>query len=157
PSWSPGVKQHIAVAGLIDLTGDGKDGTLEFVRNLEKQGVVIDAYLDIRDMSIHKKADGITRATNYLVLGDVPEFTQQGQLRDNAPRPDLKLKINEETAKRHEEAKKLGVMIVPARRFMTLVGYQLPRTRSSQTDWDSYLITSKPGARGGAGDGGAQM
>lgn len=155
PSWSPGVKQHIAVAGLIDLTGDGKDGTIEFVRNLEKQGVIVDAYLDIKEMAIRKKGEGITRATNYLVLGDVPEFTQQGQLRDNDPRADLKLKINEEISKLHETAIKLGVTIVPARRFMAVVGYKMPRSRASQTDWDSYLISTKPGA--GGGGGGAAM
>lgn len=149
PAWSPGVKQHVAVAGLIDLTGDGKDGTLEFIRNLEKQGVVVDAYLDIKDMEIRKRNEGISRATNYLILGDVPDFSHLGQLRDNDPRAELKLKINEKITSMHEEATKLGVNVVPARRYMTIVGYKLPRTRASQTDWDSYLITSRPGANGG--------
>ena len=26
-AWSPSLKQHISVAGLIDLTGDGSDNT----------------------------------------------------------------------------------------------------------------------------------
>ena len=149
PTWSPGVKQHVVVAGLIDLTGDGKDGTLEFVRNLEKQGVVVDAYLDIREMVVRKRGDGIGRQTNFLVLGDTPEFLQEGRVRDNDPRAELKTKINEEIAKLHETAVKLGVNVVPARRYMTLIGYQLPRVRASQADWNSFLMTTRPAGNGG--------
>src|SRR5581483_8147324 len=39
PAWSSSLRQHVAVAGLIDLTGDGTDNTEEFMRNLERQGI----------------------------------------------------------------------------------------------------------------------
>ena len=72
PAWNPTVRQHVAIAGLIDLTGDGRDSTLEFVRNLEKQNIIVDSYLDLRDMTV--KGKGIGLQTNYLVLGELPEF-----------------------------------------------------------------------------------
>src|SRR5207249_11854766 len=36
PAWSPNMREHVAIVGLIDLVGDGKDHTLEFVRNLTR-------------------------------------------------------------------------------------------------------------------------
>src|SRR5262249_18317823 len=37
PSWNPGQPKHIAIAGAVDLTGEGRDNTEEFVRALRRQ------------------------------------------------------------------------------------------------------------------------
>jgi hypothetical protein len=152
PAWSPGLREHVAVAGMIDLTGDGRDGTVEFVRNLEKQGVVVDAYLDTRDLSI--KGKGITRQTGYLILGEVPEFQAQEQIREGDQRQERKMGINAEMSKMREDAVRLGVTIVPARRFMALMGFQLPRRPATAEQWNAFTIR-QTGV--GAGPGGQMM
>jgi hypothetical protein len=111
PAWSPGLREHVAVAGPIDVTGDGRDGTLEFVKILEKQGVAVDVFLDPRDLSL--KGRGLTRQTGYLLLGD--------------HRAERNFALNTRADQMREEAHRLGITIVPARRFMSLMGYrQLP-------------------------------
>src|SRR5262245_58527003 len=44
PTWDPDRKKHVAVAGFIDLVGDGKDGSDDFRRMLTRQGAVVDAW-----------------------------------------------------------------------------------------------------------------
>src|SRR5262249_45220945 len=116
PAWSPGLREHVAVAGLIDLTGDGRDGTQEFVKNLEKQGVAVDAYLDSRDLTI--KGKGMSRATGYLIMGEVAEFAERENIREGDVRQERKMGINAKVAEMREEAIRLGVTVVPARRYM---------------------------------------
>src|SRR5262249_15122290 len=36
PTWDPKAKKSVAVAGIVDLAGDGKDGTAEFLRLLAR-------------------------------------------------------------------------------------------------------------------------
>lgn len=138
PAWSPGLREHVAVAGPIDLTGDGRDGTLEFVKNLEKQGVAVDVYLDTRDLSL--KGRGMSRQTGYLIMGEVLEFGSQEQIREGDARQERKLGINAEVAKMREEAVRLGVTVIPARRFMALMGYKLPKAPAKTDDWNSFTV-----------------
>ena len=74
------MREHVAIAGFIDLVGDGRDATPELVRMLEKQGVVVDIWLDLRDMSLKgankDKEEKITRQTSYLIMGDSPTWTR---------------------------------------------------------------------------------
>jgi hypothetical protein len=147
PAWSPGLREHVAVAGMIDLTGDGRDGTIEFVKNLEKQGVAVDAYLDTRDLAVRGK--GISRQTGYLILGEIPEFAAQEQIREGDAKQERKMSINQEITKLREQAVALGVTIIPARRFMAMMGYKLPRKPASADDWNAYTIR-QPGIGGGA-------
>jgi hypothetical protein len=130
PAWSPSLRQHVAIAGLIDLTGDGKDDTPEFIRGLREQGIVVDSYIDLKDITV--KGEGMSLKTNFLVLGDNPEFEnlpQQGDIR-----VERKTELIKKMSDMQDEAKRLGVTIVPYRRFLTVVGYPMPRvltTRSS--------------------------
>ncbi|MBL8799074.1 MAG: hypothetical protein JNM56_34630 [Planctomycetia bacterium] len=146
PAWSPGMREHVAVAGLIDLTGDGRDGTLDFIRTLEKQGVSVDAYLDTK--SVEVKGRGMNRQTGYLIIGEVPEFTKQEQLREGDARQERKISISTEMGKLQDQARAMGVTIVPARRFMAMMGFKLPRTPATIDDWNAY--TFRPQAAGGA-------
>src|SRR5262249_30801884 len=76
PTWSPATREHVAVAGMIDLTGLGTDNTQDFVRSLERQGISVDAYLDLKELAV--KGKGLSLQTTYLILGDKPELTAQG-------------------------------------------------------------------------------
>lgn len=158
PSWSPGLRQHVAITGLVDLTGDGRDNTLQFVRDLERQGVIVDAYLDLRDVTI--KGRGVTGQTSYLVLGEMPQFNVGESLGAGA-NAERKKEIATRMSELQTDANRLGVQIVPARRFLTMIGYRMPRsvtpadydsTRPAVLTDESGTPTGKEGAREGKTD-----
>jgi hypothetical protein len=68
--WSPGEKRHFALAGFMDIDGDGKSEQA-LVRNLiAMNGGVVDAEIDEKTGKINGQ---ITPGTRYLVQGDAPE------------------------------------------------------------------------------------
>lgn len=157
PTWNSSLRQHVAVAGLIDLVGDGSNNTQEFIRTLRDQGVVVDAYLDLKDMKV--KGDGISAKTQYLVLGDQPEANI------NLSGTDMRTSRKEEMWKKmkemQDEAHRLGVTIVPYRRFLSVIGYPMPRVLANKAGRSGFLEspllgsgmerkeeTPKPGAKG---------
>ncbi|HEY8504020.1 MAG TPA: hypothetical protein VIL46_05520, partial [Gemmataceae bacterium] len=95
PAWTPGQREHIAFAGIIDLNGDGTDDSEQFIRMLEQQGVVIDAYLDLKTRTI--KGKGITLDTAYLVRAAPPnldrDFALPGAAETADPRREFKQEI----------------------------------------------------------------
>jgi hypothetical protein len=68
PIWNPGDKRHFALAGFMDVDGDGKNN-LQLLRNLIKMnGGIVDCDVDEKG-----KINGeISIQTRYLVLGDKP-------------------------------------------------------------------------------------
>ncbi|MBY0522945.1 MAG: hypothetical protein K2R98_06085 [Gemmataceae bacterium] len=149
PAWTPGLREHVAIAGFIDLSGDGRDETAEFVKSLEKQGVIVDAYLDLKEMALKGALKKLDRQTGYLILGELPDLDKGGVMNQADPRLERKMNIHEEINKLHEQAKALGITIVPARKFMALVGMKVPKP-SGPTDWTNYTL--KPGAGVGGGE-----
>jgi hypothetical protein len=129
PAWSPALREHVAITGLIDLTGDGRDHTAEFVRQLEKQGIVVDAYLDLRDLTV--KGKGINWDTNYLVRGQMPELSASQQIKAGDARVEQQQQVMAKVSEMQEEAAKYGVTVVPLRRFLSLIGYKVPRSLPS--------------------------
>jgi hypothetical protein len=127
PAWDPHVKQHVAIAGTIDLTGDGRDSLAEFIRTLEQQNVVVDSYLDMKAI---KKEGEITRGTDMLILGTVPELT--GTVKEGDPKVEKRTEILVAWTKMQEEAAKNGVRIVKLKDFLVESGYPLPRTLSPE-------------------------
>lgn len=102
---STGTKEGVAFAGIVDLDGDGKPDTENFIRILEKNNLNIDAYLDLKTGEIRGK--GIRPATRFLILGtDVPLVGNVKKMVD--------------------QAKSLSIPIVDARRFLALVGIKPP-------------------------------
>ncbi len=128
PSWNPNQKKHIALAGVVDLTGSGRDETAAFVRSLEKQGIVVDSYLDLRkDFTI--KGPGITVQTDYLILGERPQDilgVAQG------PGKDIKDKIDAGMLEMQKQAKDNGVRIKGLRQFLEEIGYRIPGNTESK-------------------------
>ncbi|HEX4591492.1 MAG TPA: hypothetical protein VH120_16265, partial [Gemmataceae bacterium] len=132
PAWDPNQRIHIAIGGIIDLNGSGTDGTADLVRALERQGIVVDAWLDMKDRQI--KGPGITERTNYLVRGERPVLPPN-MPPDNplgAAMVDVLGKMDEMKTKSGE----MGVSIVPYRRFLSLIGYKLPKG-GLQNDYSS--------------------
>jgi hypothetical protein len=131
PAWSPTLRQHVALAGLIDLTGDGRDQMPEFIRNLERQGVVVDAYLDLKDLAL--KGKGISLETDYLVIGEMPQFDEVSGFSADDKRVGRKIDVNAEVDKLKKEAERNGVTIVSLRKFLALIGYPAPRGTSAES------------------------
>lgn len=121
PAWAPGMRDHVAVAGVIDLTGDGRDSTAAFVQALEKDGVIVDAWLDLKELAVNGK--GISLQTSYLIIGYLPDL-QNGDQSD--PRKERVVAIHEAVHKLREQAEQKGVTVVGVRRYMALAGMKLP-------------------------------
>lgn len=141
PAWNSTQRVHVALTGIIDLDGDGKDDTAEIIRNLERQGIVVDTYLDLRERA--NKGPGITERTSYLVMGERPQLALSITPDPNNPVvvafEDIIRRIGESEAK----AKEMGVEKVNYRRFLTLIGYRLPKvTQPLDMTNTSYLRTA---------------
>jgi hypothetical protein len=124
PAWSPNLKQHVAVVGIIDLTGDGHDNTQEFLRQLKLQNVVVDAWLDMKSL---KMTGEVTRQTDLLVVGGYPDFGTGVIVKDNDPKTEKKNAALKAMTDAQEQAAKLGVRIVRLNDFLAMSGYPLPK------------------------------
>jgi hypothetical protein len=151
PSWNSSQREHIALAGIFDLDGDGHDDTPELIRNLERQGIIVDAWLDLRERAI--KGPGITERTSFLVVGERPELSdtmkrQVTQLGEN-PLVQAFTQINSALVKMEETAQQKGVQKVAYRRYLTLVGYPMPRlTKPLDLTATSYVRQSTAAVAG---------
>jgi hypothetical protein len=119
PSWNPTIKKHVAIAGVIDLTGDGRDSLDEFKRNLERQNIVVDAWVDPRDGRINGQ---LTYQTDYLILGGTPDKAKGGGTEESEKR------VLDSRKQMQEEAKKFGVTIKPLLSYLEMIGYPLPHS-----------------------------
>jgi hypothetical protein len=132
PAWSPNLREHVAIAGLIDLTGTGRDQTQDLIRELTKQGVVVDAYLDFKEMAVKGKMDW---NTNYLIVGEMPEFRASERIGEGDARTERKKEVLAKMSEMQAEAKNYGIQVLPLRRFLSLIGYKVPRSAGvSATD-----------------------
>jgi len=111
--WNPNRPHHVAIAGLIDLSDDGNpdDDLDELRRNLEKMGVIIDAYLNLKDLSIKGE---ITKNTDYLILG--------GEIRDDGKNKQQKEVFDDMMQKARHNA----VPVIKLKQYLSLMGYRSP-------------------------------
>lgn len=121
-SWNPNIKKHVAIAGIIDL-GDGRDSLYEFMRNLERQNIVVDAYMDPKDASMKGR---ISYQTDYLILGGVPDLGTGRAAADVE-----KMVLGQKHMQ--EEAKKYGVQVKGLGAYLELIGYRLPRSTRTES------------------------
>jgi hypothetical protein len=147
PAWSPTMQGHVAIAGLIDLAGDGRDHSEELMRALRDQNVVIDAYVDLKDATIKGK---MTFKTDYLILGEQPEFNASTLIREGDTRFERKTEILSKIADMQTEAKRLGTTVVPLRRFVALTGYQIPQGARSTSGFSYDSRIPSPSSNGQA-------
>jgi hypothetical protein len=134
PAWNPNLKQHVAIVGTIDLTGEGRDNIQEFMRTLQNQNVEVDAYLDMKTLKL-KKPNGdvgdITRQTDMLILGAGPNFggrpIKAGDAAGEAKDAILKAMQDATT-----QAEKLGVRIVRLNNYLETSGYAMPKSLGSE-------------------------
>jgi hypothetical protein len=71
PMWSPGRPVRFALAGTLDLDGDGVDDSKRLRGLIESSGGEVVAQID----AAGNRSGGLTKDTRWLVMGDVPEAT----------------------------------------------------------------------------------
>jgi hypothetical protein len=136
-AWTPGARDHIAFAGIIDLNGDGVDDNLEFIRILERQGNVVDSWLDLRDRQI--KGKGMSLSTKFLVLGPEVQLTEEESKHlDSDPRAAAKQEIVTKMGQMRDEARRFAVQVIDARKFLSMIGYKVPE-RPAQAEYGASI------------------
>ena len=116
PLWKPGQQEHFALAGLLDVDGNGVNDRAKIHDVIRLHGGVIDAETD--DQGAMKGA--VTYATRYLVLGT----------NDKAGSKDSG--YNQLTA----DAKALGVETVDLAKFLDMMGYT-PKKAEDKTVYNA--------------------
>jgi len=116
--WRPGQQTHFALAGFMDLDGDGVSDR-EFVREVIKlQGGVIDAELH-DDGTLTGK---LSVNTDHFVVGDTEKLAQSAD-------PDLKKRIAANYKILRNDADDKGVDLISTTRLLDLLGWKgKPRT-----------------------------
>lgn len=119
-TWNPYQKRHVAIAGYIDLYGDKRENLAELRRTLERQNVIVDAYLDLKDFSMQ---GAMTLQTDYLILGVGPEQLPFSVVERDGFGKKLSKGIEDAQA----EAKKYGIPTIGLYKYLESIGYKMPR------------------------------
>ena len=107
PLWQPGQKIRFALAGLLDLNGDGHSDRGLIRSLIEQHGGVIDGETDDQGLT----TGSMRFETRYLVVGARPnERTHEAALRGYSAMV--------------TEADRLGVEKLPLDKFLQMVGYR---------------------------------
>ncbi len=110
PVWEPGVAEHFALVGIMDIDGDGEDDREKIHDLISLNGGVIDEETDKNG----KKTGQMTINTKYLVLGAEPKPGTTAEKDANiASWSDMQ-----------GEAQTLGVKMIRVKDFVDYMGYK---------------------------------
>jgi len=73
PLWSPGERRHFALAGFIDLDGDGQSDLATVTNLITAAGGVVDCYIADAGKDKNKVKGAIDVNTNCLIVGAAPD------------------------------------------------------------------------------------
>ena len=110
-----GVADHVALIGIFDINGDGTDDIESVVKDLNKIGIPVDAYFDMKK---RQWVGQVTERTRYIVEGYLPI----NSLSD--PNREEKTKLLEAVARAISEGKQKGVNRINFRDFFSRMGYK---------------------------------
>ncbi|HEY1860819.1 MAG TPA: hypothetical protein VGG61_10715, partial [Gemmataceae bacterium] len=119
PAWDPERKTHVAITGVVDLSGQKRDAVQEFIQELKKHNVEVDAYFDLREAEVKGE---ITRKTDFLILGDTLEDTNLRITRDK----DRLAAANKKMKEMQDSATRNGVRSIQLRDFLSVTGNAPP-------------------------------
>jgi hypothetical protein len=114
PAWRPNSTVIVALNGVIDLNGDGRDDSLAFRRILESRGAKVVAWLEPTEG--YKMLGRVDHNVEFLVQGLNPGFDVAKPVEGEKPRLDPYQQME-------ADAKSRGVEIVSLRQFLTRMGY----------------------------------
>jgi hypothetical protein len=139
---------HVAVIGHVNLSGYSTESPVEQMRNLQtfmgslqRQGVIVDAYVDLTDGSV--KGD-ITNKTRYLIRGEIPVMNDKADDRSKL--------VHEAALALRKDATEKGVFIISSDNFANAIGYRRPRSLNDlekSADFRPSMPFAGAGARGG--------
>ena len=115
--WRRGQSDRIALIGIFDVNGDGTDDIDAVRRDLEKMGIPVDAWFDIRTGKWNGK---ITERTRFVVEGYLPGLPEQDANRDAKTK--LIGQISDAIKKDVQER---NIQIVNFRDFFPRMGYKM--------------------------------
>lgn len=145
PTWNPNSRKRIAIMGIVDLTGDGKDQIYELIAQLERQGVMVDAYLDPATLEI-RNTPGISPKTDLLIIGDGIDSVKAPRGIINEKMTQLTKSIND----MRQAAKENGVSSVDLRKYLEMSGYRVPKNYYEMGPNPNPVFTTKPNPKGAA-------
>ena len=122
PTWDPGYRVPIAIAGFIDLDGDGKSDRIRFEGLVRQNGGMIVASHD----EDGKRRGEIDSNTRFIVTGV-----------NTGTNP----KVNEAFSYYRKQAKEYNVEEMSVRRFLNMMGVQV---RGKMIKLDHRIGTNKP-------------
>ncbi|MGL4461357.1 MAG: hypothetical protein ACRC1K_04330, partial [Planctomycetia bacterium] len=124
PIWSIGDNETIAVAGVIDLTGDGRPDNAEFKRVVEENGGRVESEIEI---DTGKLRGQINVRTGWLVIGEPLKAPA-----DAKPEDEARVKTyNDSMQSMRVNAGDAGVRVINARNFLSYLSYNLPTRQGS--------------------------
>lgn len=106
PFWAPGRRVKIALAGDIDIDGDGRPDNQELVGMVQAAGAVVAAQIS-PEGAVEGKLDATIR---FLVVGTPPEVSVRGDAETAAQEAQLTRTLG--TIK--QRARELGLTVIPA-------------------------------------------
>jgi hypothetical protein len=121
--FNPNAKTHVVIAGMIDFTGSGAISLQSLIQMLERQNVVVDAYVNPADGELVGR---LTRRTDFVLLGTKPTGREPGLARD----ADARKKLDANIDKLVSEANANAIPKIQPRRFLEETGFNLPRSIS---------------------------
>ncbi|MBI2805958.1 MAG: hypothetical protein HYX68_13340 [Planctomycetes bacterium] len=143
---------RVAVAGYVDITGDFSHDPAEqnrqmedFIYLLKRNGMQVDAFVDLRDGQIKGK---ITPRTRYLINGlklkvakaDAEKMGDDEKGKE--PNADRNATVNKASATLRKEAIDGGLLMISPENFATVIGYR--RARNANTPDISTFRPSLP-------------
>ena len=113
-AWKKGQTEHVALYGLFDVDGDGRDDTQRLIGELKNAGVVVDAYFDL---SKGEWAGRLSNTTSFAVEGYYPVVSGGDTL--SGEKAGLIKKLDAAKV----QAQNQGIRVVRSREFFTRIGY----------------------------------
>jgi hypothetical protein len=122
--WRKGQADHIALIGIFDVNGDGSDDIEMVVRDLNKMGIPVDAWFNMRTGKWEGRIDQRTR---MVVEGYYPTTSEAD------PNRDAKAKVLAMVGQAVGDLKNKGVNVVSFRDFFPRMGYKARSNVSEDT------------------------
>ncbi len=147
---------RVAVAGYVSITGEKTENPAEQYRQLidfvglcKRNGMIVDAYVDVRNGEIKGKINAKTR---YLIRGDDlvrPDSKNQGPKKIDPDDKDKEMAdkdkepareggvgeridlVNRASQKLSNDARDKGLLLISAENFANVIGYQKARSANS--------------------------
>ena len=147
--WRKGTSEHVALFGIFDLDGDGRDDTVSMIAGLRRIGVVVDAYYDLGK----SKWEGeITSQTNFAIEGFYPTVNASDGNREG------KIKVLNGIGEARKTVKEKGMLILRPRDAFPRIGFNArlevsdDAINQAATGFSRAQFDAKPPAEGAPAD-----